>query len=89
MSAAVVVLTETQLAELLERSATRGAELALASHVAERASGLVSGGRMAQLLNVSRSTMHRMRLAGAPAIKLGDTYKYEPDAVIAWARGRE
>jgi hypothetical protein len=49
---------------------------------------LVNAHRMAWILNVSRTTIHRLRLDGCPVVRVGDTYKYEPEAVIAWLKAR-
>lgn len=63
---------------------------ALAEHDAERAPAplLVGGTEMAALIDVSRATMHRLRLEGCPCVRLGDTFKYEPSAVLAWLKAR-
>lgn len=46
----------------------------------------VSGQELSQRLGVSRSTVHNMRSRGMPALKLGDCYRYEVDAVMQWLR---
>ncbi|MEO8899949.1 MAG: helix-turn-helix domain-containing protein [Polyangiaceae bacterium] len=85
----VVLLTSDQLEDLLQRAAERGAELALEAVKASPAPGLVPASEMARLLNVSRTTLHRLRTEqGAPAVRVGDVYKFEPSAVLAWARER-
>jgi excisionase family DNA binding protein len=90
VSAPIAVLTQEQLTALLEAAAMRGAELALEAVKSARAPGLVPASEMARLLNVSRTTLHRMRTDhGAPAVKVGDVFKFEPAAVLAWAKNRE
>jgi hypothetical protein len=85
----IAVLTSAQLAELLERAALRGAELALEAQQLAPTPGLVPASEMARLLNVSRTTLHRLRTESrAPAVKVGDVFKYEPSVVIAWFRDR-
>lgn len=49
---------------------------------------LVSGAELGRLLGCSRTQVHRLRLEGAPAVRLGDVYKFEPAAVLAWLRER-
>jgi hypothetical protein len=49
---------------------------------------LVSGAQLGRLLGCSRTQVHRLRLEGAPAVRLGDVFKYEPAAVLTWLRDR-
>lgn len=78
----LVVLT----AEQVTRLAYDAAAAALAEFAADRAPApeLVDGVAMARLISVSRATLHRLRVAGAPAIPVGDTFRYRPAAVIGW-----
>lgn len=53
---------------------------------------LVDGRTLMRLLSVSRATLHRMRVAGMPALPVGDTFRYRPAAVLEWlesGRGAE
>ncbi len=85
----VVLLTAEQLEDLLERAAEQGALTALEAFKSAPVRGLVPASEMARLLNVSRTTLHRMRTDhGAPAVKVGDVFKFEPAAVLAWVRER-
>ena len=43
---------------------------------------------MARRLDISRTTLHRLRVEGCPAVRLGDVYKFEPSAVLAWLKSR-
>lgn len=87
MSTAVVVLTESQLEALLERAAEAGADRAIAAVSAPKPE-LASGAEMAAKLGISRTSMHRLRAEGAPAVRLGDVFKYAPGDVLAWLKTR-
>lgn len=50
---------------------------------------LVDGAEMCRRIGVSRTSLHRLRVAGAPAVRVGDTYRYRPGAVVAWLEQRE
>lgn len=82
MTEPLALLTATQLRELVA-DAVAGA---LASFEAGRAPepDLVSSVEMARRLCVSRTKLHRLRLAGCPAVRVGDTYRYRPSTVLAW-----
>jgi hypothetical protein len=47
---------------------------------------LLTGAQMAAKIGVSRSKLHFLRVAGLPSIKVGDTYKFEPRAVMEYLR---
>ena len=49
---------------------------------------LLTGAQMAAKLGISRTSLHRMRVDGCPAIKVGDVYKFEPCAVMAHLRAQ-
>lgn len=63
---------------------------ALRERFAERPTeaALLGPGPMAARLGVSRTTLHRLRLDGCPAVRLGDSWKYEPTTVLDWLRAR-
>lgn len=84
--ALVVTLTTDALRELVAGAVAD----ALEAHDAAKqpAPDLVCVKEMARRLDVSRTTMHRLRLEGCPAVAIGDTFKYEPPAVLAWLRDR-
>ena len=86
MTAGVIVTTPEALRELV-RDAVADA-LAEAAPAAKDEALLVSGGEMARLLGVSRTTMHRLRLEGCPAVRLGDTYRYSTARVMSWLEAR-
>lgn len=79
---AVAVLTAEQVAAIVRQQVDE----ALAEQVAERppTPELVDAATMCRLIMVSRTTLHRLRVAGMPAIRVGDTYRYRPSAVVAW-----
>jgi hypothetical protein len=82
-----VVLTAEQVTQL----AYQAAAAALAEFTADQgpAPELVDGVTMGRLIAVSRATLHRLRVAGMPAIAVGDTFRYRPAVVIAWLEKRE
>lgn len=78
-----IVATKEQLRELF-------LEL-LDDHVVEPVEQVdaVGAAEMCRRLSISRSTLHRMRHAGCPALKVGaNEFRYEPRAVLAWLRAR-
>jgi hypothetical protein len=81
----LVQLTTEQLHELI-----RGAVAdALDEHHPTQDEPLtVSGAEMAMRLGVSRSMVHNLRLEGCPCLRMGDHYRYEPEAVLSWLRSR-
>lgn len=76
----LVVLTRAQLETLLHRVV----ELYVTASPTPREPELVDGTEMCRLITVSRTTLHRLRLRGMPAIPVGDTFRYRPAAVLAW-----
>lgn len=84
--ALVVTMTVDALRALVDDAVAT----ALARHDAERLppTDLVSGQEMARRIDVSRATLHRLRHEGCPAVAIGDGFKYEPAAVVAWLRAR-
>ena len=85
MSAAVVVTTTAELRELIreELSAAR-ADLP----VVEPA--ILKGAQVAKKAGVSRTTVHRWRVEGCPAIRLSvDTWGYEWPQVLEWLKSRD
>jgi len=64
--------------------------MALESHTAGRAPApeYVSGAQMGHLLGISRSMMHKLRLEGCPAVKIGDGFRFSPVRVTAWLESR-
>jgi len=85
--ALVVTITKGELRELVQEAQLA----ALAAYEAGKqpAPDLVDGVEMSRRLTVSRTTLHRLRLAGMPAIALGDTFRYRVAAVLAWLEARE
>lgn len=84
--APVIVSTVEQLREAI-REVVRDefAEFGADRPVAPLA---VDGAELCRLISVSRSTLHRLRVEGMPAIPVGDTYRYEPAACLEWLRER-
>jgi hypothetical protein len=76
-----VVTVEQLRAVVREAVACELAERAAAHVVAPE---LVDGRALTAMLSVSRTTLHRLRVAGMPAVPVGDTFRYRPSAVLAW-----
>lgn len=82
---AVVVVTPAELRELISEAVSEAvAELA----PADTPPVLVDGVTLARMLSVSRTTVHRLRVAGMPAVKLGDTWRFRPEECLRWLEGR-
>lgn len=83
-SAPSVTLTRAELRELVTE--------AVISALAEFKAGeqpvpdLLTGAQMAAKLGISRTSLHRLRVDGCPAVQVGDVYKFEPSAVMAHLR---
>lgn len=83
---AIVVATPDQLRNLIVQ--------AVLDAVGEHKGGagaspeLVTGAELARLLSVSRTTVHRLRLEGMPAVRMGDTFRYHLGDCLAWLKAR-
>jgi hypothetical protein len=82
----VVMLTVRQLRELMHGAALAALEEHRAGERPEQAT--LSGADLAPRLGVSRTRVHHLRQAGMPAIKVGEVYRYELAACLAWLRER-
>lgn len=81
----LVTLTAADLRALVvDAVADVLAELAAPSGAPE----LVDAPTLARRLSVSRSTVHRMRTAGMPAIRMGETFRFRVADCIAWLEAR-
>jgi hypothetical protein len=84
-STQLVVTTPAELAELVREQI----DAALAEHSRRTVEpDLVDGATMARRVGVSRATLHRLRVGGMPAIRVGDTHRYRPADVLAWLTTR-
>lgn len=86
---APVVLLPCSLDDLVDRVAD--AIVARESECSETSRQVplaVTGKKLCELLSLSRSTLHRMRVEGMPAIPVGDTFRYEPTVCLEWLRTR-
>jgi len=54
----------------------------------ERPPALLDRAGLARELNVSLSKVDRLRREGMPELMLGDSPRFEPEAVISWLRDR-
>jgi len=84
--AGIVVLTPEQVSQLAYDAAA--AALADFAEGLQDSPDLVDGAAMAKRLSLSRATLRRLRVAGMPAIAVGDTFRYRPAAVLAWLEQR-
>ena len=83
----LVTLTVSELRELVREAVVD----LLAEHHHESAVEplTLSGAEMARKLGVSRSTMAELRTRdGCPAVRIGDHFRFEPAAVMAWLRSQ-
>jgi len=82
------MFTEDELGELI----TERLSEALAAYNANAARipevDLVDGMEMARRLSVSKTTLHRLRIEGMPTVRVGDVYRYRPQAVLDWLEKR-
>jgi hypothetical protein len=82
----LVIVPRAELRELIASAVAEA--LSEHHHAAAPAPDLVPGADMARRIGVSRTTMHRLRVAGCPAVRVGDTWRYAPADVVAWLRAR-
>lgn len=82
----VAILTPEQLHDLVADAVAE----ALAG-LTERAPepDLVPPAEMARRLGISRTSLHRLRVAGAPVVRVGDVHRYRPADVISWLQSRD
>lgn len=87
MSEGLVVISKEALREVVRDAV---AEVLCASRGAPREieRQIVGPVEMARMLDVSRTTLHRLRVEGCPAVKLGDCFKFSPPEVLAWLKAR-
>jgi hypothetical protein len=88
--AANIVALEAQLATTRAQLDTFRAmrSVAAQSNAAPARKPLVSQDELAVLLAVSKATVNRLDHQGQPHLRIGDTKKYDVDAVLAWHRNR-
>jgi len=67
--------------KLLERISAR-------QEVKQPAREYVGPTEAARALSISRSTLHRLRHEGAPALKRGDIFKFSVPELIQWLKNR-
>jgi hypothetical protein len=78
----MVTLTISQLRELIRAEIDES----LFDHARDQRPEpeLIDGREVARRCNVSRQTVFRWRVAGCPAIRTGDTYRYRFADVVHW-----
>jgi len=84
----LVQLRKCDLRELIADTVAEALADALDDLKRNREPDLLGGKDMAAKLGVSRTKLHVLRTEGCPCVKVGDTYKFEPAAVMAWLKGR-
>jgi hypothetical protein len=82
----LVTMTASQLRTLVANAVVE----ALAEYEAGRTPPpeLLNGADMARALGISRTSLHRLRVQGCPAVRIGDGFRYRPRAVLAWLEHR-
>lgn len=81
----VIVTTPEQLRELIAEAVADA--LAQMARTAEPAPALVDVAGMARILQTSRPSVYRLIEQGAPHMRLLESYRFEPAAVLAWLKG--
>lgn len=86
MESQIVITTENRLKSLINEAVLD----ALGGQERDRQPEpeLLSGSALAAKLGLSRTSVHRLRLQGAPAVRVGDTYKFSAAKVMAWLESR-
>lgn len=82
----IVMLTRAQLRELLHDTVLAALEEYRQGERPEKAT--LGGAELAAKIGVSRTKVHHLRHAGMPSLKVGDVYRYELAACLAWLRER-
>ncbi len=82
----IVMLTTAQLRELMHETVLRALDEYRQGEQPEKAT--LSGDELSRRIGVSRSKVHHLRHAGMPALKVGETYRFELKACLAWLRER-
>lgn len=81
----VVTITEAELDALVRRAVAE----ALAEHQVAPATKLLDREGLCQALDISLASLHRLRQeSGFPELKVGDSPRFELEAVLAWLRER-
>lgn len=84
----LIDLDEEELAERVQDAVAPLLADLLADLLRNREPELLGGAQMAAKLSISRSKLHVLRTEGCPSVKVGDVFKYEPAAVMAWLKAR-
>lgn len=84
----LVVMTQAEFTELLERAAESGAKRALAAQT-QQATQLLTRKQCAHALGISVPSLDRHVSRGLPSVAVGSLRRFDLAAVQAWlARGR-
>lgn len=82
LPSAVVVLTAEQLHAAIRDALADALADAAPRNNTQRVA--VTGAELADMLSVSRTTVHRWRHLGMPAMSTGDEFRYNIHAAVAW-----
>lgn len=84
----LVALSQSELDDMLERAAQKGAERVLAASSATAAAStarrLVKRREAATALAVSQATFDRLRRRGLPEVRVGASSRFDVDACRRW-----
>ncbi len=80
----VVTITVDELAGIVRAAVAE----VLAEHQPQTRPALLDRAGCALLLGVSLATLARLRADGLPELRVGDSPRYEPAAVLEWVRSR-
>ena len=82
----IVMLTRAELRALMHDTVLSALEEYKQGERPEKAT--LGGAELAARIGVSRTKVHHLRHAGMPSLKVGDVYRYELHACLAWLRER-
>ena len=82
----IVMLTTAQLRTLMHDTVIAALDEYKQAEKPEKAT--LGGAELATRIGVSRTKVHHLRHAGMPSLKVGDVFRYELAACLAWLRER-
>lgn len=82
----IVTMTAAQLRDLMHETVLAALDEYKQGESPEKAT--LGGSELAKRIGVSRTKIHHLRHAGMPALKVGDTYRFELKSCLAWLRER-
>ena len=82
------LLVQLTTEELLEGVANVVAAVVADAMPQEQVPTYLAPGPTAKMFDISRPTLNRLRMQGAPCLRVGDTVRYDPAKLIAWLEQR-